>query len=309
MTSSFPRSLEAADDTFSKRVSETSGGRIDVQQFAAGEIVPGLQAFDAVSNGTVEMAWTLGEFYIGKDPTFKLLSGIPFGFEPLTHAAWRNQPEVAKAIASFLVKYNVVAMPCGVLGRNSDFVSRKEIRTPADLIGLKIRIGGMGGQMFTKLGAVPQQVAGGDIYPALEKRTIDAATWVDPARLEKLGFAKLAPNVYYPGAIEQGQIIDLIVSINFWNSLGPAGQQMLRQECSNNLVAQNVATLENNKLAIERMGRSGAKIAPLPKDVQLALLKAWDDLANEASTKNAVFKTLLESAVKRRDQMVSSSIR
>lgn len=309
MTSSFPRVLEAADDTFAKRVTEASGGRINVQNFAAGEIIPGLQALDAVSNGTVEMAWTVGEYYFGKDPAFKLLTGIPFGFDPLAHVAWRNQPEVAKATASFLAKYNVVATPCGLIGRNVDFASRKEIRAPADLKGLKIRIGGVGGQIFMKLGAVPQQIAGGDIYPALEKRTIDATTWVDPARLEKLGFERLAPNIYYPGAIEQGQIIDLIVSTNFWNSLGPAGQQLIRQECSNNLAAQNATTLESNKLAIERMGRSGARIAPLPKDVQLAVLKAWDNLASETSAKNAVFKALLESAVKRRDQMVSSSIR
>jgi TRAP-type mannitol/chloroaromatic compound transport system substrate-binding protein len=309
LTSSLPRSVEGGEDAFIKRLGEISGGRIDVRLFYAGEIVPGLQALDAVSNGTVEMAWSLGEFYYGKDPVFKLLSNIPFGFEPLTHVAWRSQSDVAATIETFLAGYSVFAVPCGLLGRYSDFASRKEIRTVSDLNGMKIRAGNFDGQVLSRLGVVNQQIAAGDIYPSLERRTIDASVWADPHRLEKLALQKVAPNIYYPGSLVPGATIDLFISTGFWKSLGPTGQQYVRQACSDSLVSQNTITLANNQSAVDRMRRDGANIAPLPKDVQRALVKAWDGLAGEISGKNRVFKTLLDSAMLRRNEMLSSSIR
>jgi hypothetical protein len=148
LTSSYPRSLEGGEDTFVKRLSEITRGRIEVQHFYAGEIVPGLQSFDAVSNGTVEMAWAPGELFFGKDAAFRLLSGIPFGFEPMTHVAWRDQSDVATAVEGFLAGYSVVAVPCGLIGLYSDLISGRQIRTVSDFNGLKLRVGGLDGQIF-----------------------------------------------------------------------------------------------------------------------------------------------------------------
>lgn len=196
-----------------------------------------------------------------------------------------------------------------MIGRYADLISRKPIRTVSDLNGLRFRIGGVDGQIFGKTGAVLQKMQASEIYSALERGAIDAVYWVDPYRLEKKGFQKIAPNIYYPGSVAQGAIIDLFISTKFWKSLGPTGQQNIREACSENLRVQNAASLANGRLAVERMSNSGAKIAPLPKDVQRALVRSWDELAREISGRSRVFKTLLDSAVLRRDQMVSSSIR
>ena len=309
LTSSMPRSLEAGEDGFTKRLREIAGNRIDVTVFYAGEIVPGLQALDAVSNGTVEMAWTLGEYYAAKDPAFKLLSGIPFGFDPMTHVAWRSQSDVAATIDGFLAGYNVVAVPCGLFGDHPDFASRKDIRAVSDLTGLKLRAGGMVGQILAKAGVVNQAIAGGDVYDALRKGAIDAAVWADPNRLEKVGFQKVAPNIYYPGMVTPGTVIDLLISAGFWKSLGTGGQQLVREACADNLRSMDALTLASNKAAVGRMASSGARVAPLPRNVQRALVACWDELAAEYSGKNKVFKTLLDSAARRREQLVSSSIR
>lgn len=296
-------SPEAGEDAFIKRLDEIARGRVDIQVFQAND------AFDTVSNGAVEMAWGAGELFASKDPAFRLLSGIPFGFEAMTHAAWRNQSDVAAVIEGFLAGYGVVAVPCGVIGRYADLISRKPIRTVSDFNGLKFRIRGVDGQIFGKTGAVLQRLSTAEIYPALERGMIDAVYWTDPDRLEKRGFQKIAPNIYYPGSVAQGAIIDLFIATRFSKSLGPTGQQNIRQACSDNIRAQHSASLANNRLAVERMSNRGARIAPLPTDVQRALVRSWDELAREISGKSRVFKILLDSARLRRDQMVSSSIR
>src|SRR6185437_10072046 len=119
----------------------------------------------------------------------------------------------------FFKKFGVIAFPCGNTGTQMGGWFRKEIKTVADLSGLKFRIGGIAGQVLQKVGVVPQQLAGGDIYPALEKGTIDAAEWVGPYDDEKLGFYKVAPHYYYPGWWEGGPMLLSFVNLDKWNAL------------------------------------------------------------------------------------------
>ena len=183
LTSSFPKSLDTiygASEVFTKAVAEATDNKFQIQGFAAGEIVPGLQAADAVSNGTVEMAHTASYYYVGKDPTFALFTAQPFGLNARMQLSWMHFGGALDLANEFYKKYNFMALPAGNTGTQMGGWFRKEIKEVADLQGLKFRIAGFAGQIFSKLGAVPQQVAGGDIYPALEKGTIDAAEWVGP---------------------------------------------------------------------------------------------------------------------------------
>ncbi len=201
LTSSFPKSLDTiygGAETISKQVAELTDNKFQIQVFAAGEIVPGLQALDAVSNNTVEMCHTCSYYYVGKDPTFAIGTAVPFGLNARQMNAWLFQGGGNELFNEFYKKFNVYGIPAGNTGAQMGGWFRKEIKTVADLQGLKMRIAGITGQVLAKLGVVPQQVAGGDIYPALEKGTIDAAEWVGPYDDEKLGFNKVAPFYYYP---------------------------------------------------------------------------------------------------------------
>src|SRR5947209_1686124 len=195
LTSSFPKSLDTifgAAEVFAKAVAEATDNKFQIQTFAAGEIVPGLQAADAVTNGTVEMCHTASYYYVGKDPTFAFGTAVPFGLNSRMQNAWQFFGGGQDLMNEFYKKYNIFATPCGNTGAQMGGWFRKEIKEPSDFGGLKMRIGGYAGRVIQKLGAVPQQLAGGDIYPALEKGTIDAAEWVGPYDDEKLGFNKVA---------------------------------------------------------------------------------------------------------------------
>ena len=206
-TSSFPKALDTiygGAETFAKYVSEATEGNWTIQNFAAGEIVPGLQAADAAAAGTVELCHTASYYYWGKDPTYALGTAVPFGLNNRQMNAWLYSGGGNELLNEFYATQSLYGLPAGNTGVQMGGWFRKEINTVADMQGLKMRIGGMGGKIIEKIGVVPQQIAGGDIYPALEKGTIDASEWVGPYDDEKLGFYKVAQYYYYPGWWEGG---------------------------------------------------------------------------------------------------------
>ncbi|MFL4978863.1 MAG: TRAP transporter substrate-binding protein, partial [Xanthobacteraceae bacterium] len=234
LTSSFPKSLDTlwgAAEVFAKSVAEATDNKFQIQAFAAGEIVPGLQAADAVTNGTVEMCQTAAYYFIGKDPTFALPCAVPFGPNARQQNAWQYHHGGIELMNEFFKIYNIYGLPAGNTGCQVGGWFRKEIKEAGDLNGLKFRIGGFAGRVLAKLGVVAQQIAGGDIYPALEKGTIDAAEWVGPYDDEKLGFQKVAQFYYYPGWWEGGTQIHHFINIDKWNQLTPTYKSIVRTAC------------------------------------------------------------------------------
>jgi TRAP-type mannitol/chloroaromatic compound transport system substrate-binding protein len=183
MASSFPKSLDTifgAGELIGQRVSELTGGKFTLRVFAGGEIVPALQVLDAVQNGTVECGHTAPYYYVGKDPAFAFGTNVPFGLNARQQNAWWYEGGGRQAMAPLFKDYGIVEFNAGNTGAQMGGWYRNEIRNVADLKGLKMRIGGLAGQVIARLGAVPQQIAGGEIYQALERGTIDAAEWVGP---------------------------------------------------------------------------------------------------------------------------------
>ncbi len=216
LASSFARSLDTiygAAENMSKRVAAATGGKFQIQVFAGGEIVPPLQVLDAVQNGTVQCGHTAPYYYWGKDPAFALGTAVPFGLNARQMTAWQLFGGGLDLLREFYKGYNIYNIPCGNTGAQMGGWFRKEMKSPADWKGLKMRIGGFAGTVIAKLGAVPQQLGAGDIYPALEKGTIDAAEWVGPYDDEKLGFNKVCKYYYYPGWWEGGPELDTFVNI------------------------------------------------------------------------------------------------
>jgi TRAP-type mannitol/chloroaromatic compound transport system substrate-binding protein len=298
LTSSFPKSLDTlwgASEDVAKIVSEATDNKFQIQTFAAGEIVPGLQALDAVTNGTVEMAHTSSYYYVGKDPTFAFGTAVPFGLNSRMQNAWQFFGGGMDLLNEFYKKYNVYGIPCGNTGCQMGGWFRKEIREPSDFNGLKFRIGGYAGRVLQKLGCVPQQIAGGDIYPSLEKGTIDAAEWVGPYDDERLGLQKIAPYYYYPGWWEGGAMIHNFINIDKWNALPATYKSVIRtcSEMANTWMQSKYDAV--NPAALKRLVAAGAKLQPFSPVIMEACLKAALDLYHEVAATNADFKKVFES--------------
>ncbi len=297
-TSSFPKSLDTLYGTaeiFAKAVAEATDNKFQIQVFAAGEIVPGLNAADAVTNGTVEMAHTASYYYVGKDPTYAFATTVPFGLNSRMQNAWMFFGGGMELMNDFFKRANIYAIPCGNTGAQMGGWFRKEIREPADFNGLKFRIGGYAGRVLQKLGVVPQQIAGGDIYPALEKGTIDAAEWVGPYDDEKLGLQKVAQYYYYPGWWEGAAMLHNFINIDKWNALTPTYQSIVRtaSEMANGWMQAKYDAV--NPPALRRLIAAGAKLMPFSTPVMEACLKASLDLYHEVSATNPEFKKVYDA--------------
>ncbi|KAA0582731.1 TRAP transporter substrate-binding protein [Azospirillum sp. Sh1] len=304
LASSFPKSLDTiygAADTIAARVAAATDGKFQIRPFAAGEIVPGLQVLDAVQNGTVECGHTASYYYVGKDPTFTFDATVPFGLNARQQNAWIYNGGGMPLLREFFDGYGVVNFPAGNTGVQMGGWFRKEIKTVEDLKGLKFRIGGFAGQVLAKLGVVPQQIAGGDIYPSLEKGTIDAAEWIGPYDDEKLGFNKVAKYYYYPGWWEGGLNVSLLVNKQQWEQLPKQYKAVLEAACFEANLTMNAKYDAENPAALKRLVGGGAQLRPFPRDVMEACYKAAIELYDETAKSNPKFAKIYEQWKKFRD--------
>jgi TRAP-type mannitol/chloroaromatic compound transport system substrate-binding protein len=298
LSSAFPKSLDTVygvSEVFAKIVYEATDGKFHLQTFAAGELVGAFQAFDAVSNGTVEMIHAPGYYYVGKDPTFALLTDIPFGLNARQKYAWLYEGGGNDLANGFLAKHNVHVIPGGSTGAQMGGWFRREIRSVADLQGLKFRIAGLAGQVLQRLGVVPQQIPGAEIYPALERGTIDAAEWIGPYDDEKLGFHKVAPFYYYPGFWETGPNSHFWFVKAKWEELPKSYQAIVASAADRAAVLQLAKYDARNPAALRRLVAGGAQLRAFPQDVMEAAFRTANELYDEISARNGEFKRIYES--------------
>ena len=293
LTSSFPKSLDTiygAGEHFARRVAQLTDNKFQIRVFAGGEIVPPLQALDAVQNGTVECCHTAPYYYVGKDPTFAFDTAVPFGLNTRQHNAWVFHGGGQELMREFYKDYNITSYTLSHTRAQMGGWFRKEIKTVEDLKGLKMRIGGFAGQVLAKLGVVAQQIAGGDIYPALEKGIIDAAEWVGPYDDQKLGFNKVAPFYYYPGWWEGGAALSLFVNQKAIDTL-PEVYRNAIEVAAGETVAWSVAKYDaQNPRALRELVANGTKLSPFPAPVLEACFNAAQELYTETCAANPRFK-------------------
>jgi TRAP-type mannitol/chloroaromatic compound transport system substrate-binding protein len=305
MTSSFPKALDityGAAEQFCKCVSDLTEGRFQIQQFAAGEIVPGLQALDAVQNDSVEMAYTGALFYAGKDPTFALGASVPFMMNPRQQHAWFYHASGNELFNDFLAKYNVVGFPCGNTGMQWGGWFRKEIKSAADLQGIKMRIAGLAGRVAVGVGIVPQQTAPGDIYPALERGAIDAVEYIGPYDDEKLGFDKIVKFYYTPGWQEGGTVFHTMINKTKWAELPKSYQRAIEisaQAATTSMLAHYDA---KNPEALRRIIANGVKVSVFPPDVIEKMYASAEDLYKGLIASNESFAKIYASQKEFRDR-------
>lgn len=307
IASSYPKALVTiygAMEMFTKRVGELTNGRFSISLHAAGELVPAFQVLDAAQNGTVEAGHTASYFYIGKDPAFGFGTALPFGLNSRGQNAWMYEGGGEKLLEPFYDSYGVKHLPVGNTGAQMAGWYRKEIKSVADLNGLKFRVGGLAGMVLAKLGVVAQQLPAGDLYTALEKGVIDAAEFVGPADDEKLGLHKVAKYYYYPGWWEGAAHLSLFINQKAWAALPPLYQAAMRTAAMESVTWSTAKYDAMNPQSLRRLVSEGALLRAFPKPVTQAAYKAAGELYSELSAKSPAFKRIYVEWLKFRNEQI-----
>jgi TRAP-type mannitol/chloroaromatic compound transport system substrate-binding protein len=297
LTSSFPKALDTlfgVNDVFAAKVKAMSGGKFEITTHAPGELVPAFGTVDALQNGTVEAANTAPYYYFGKDETFALGCAIPFGLNSRQMTAWMIEGNGLKLMREFYAGYNIINFPMGNTGAQMGGWFRKEIKSLADFKGTKFRCGGFAGKVVERIGGVPQNIPGGEIYQALEKGTIDAAEWVGPYDDQKLGFQKVAKNYAYPGWWEGGPQLDLHINTKAWEALSAENKAIVESAAAFAHVDMQAKYDGKNAAALKQLVAGGAKLFPFPKDLMDAAFKEAMALYSEISAKNPKWKKVYD---------------
>ncbi|MGD8395727.1 MAG: TRAP transporter substrate-binding protein [Candidatus Eiseniibacteriota bacterium] len=306
LASSFPRGLDTiygAAEVLAARLDTLSGGRFEVRPYPAGEIVPPLQVLDAVQQGTVHIGQTASYYFTGKNPALAFDTCVPFGLTARQQTAWLLEGGGLELIHELLADFNIVSFPSGNTGAQMGGWFQREIATPEDLRGLKFRIPGLGGEVMSRLGSTVQVLAGGDIFPALERGTIDATEWVGPYDDEKLGFYKVARFYYYPGWWEPGPSLSFYVNRDAWNGLPGVDQELFRtaaREAAGTMQARYDA---RNPAALARLLANGVELRRFSPAIMAAAEAAATDIMEEAAAGDATYRRVYETWSKARREL------
>ncbi|MGO3890629.1 MAG: TRAP transporter substrate-binding protein [Paenalcaligenes sp.] len=307
MTSTYGPSLPALFGTaqlFTKMVEEATEGNFQIRLYPAGEIVPGFEVMDAVGNGTVEAGQTASYYFYGKDPAFSFDTAVPFGLNARQMEAWMYEGDGMKLMRELFATRNIVNFPLGNTGTQMGGWYRKEINSVEDLKGLKMRTAGFAGEVLARLGVVPQQVPPGDIYPSLEKGTLDAVEFVGPVDDEKLGFHKVAKYYYYPGWWEGSAQVSLYINQDALATL-PKHYQEIIAICARAASGKMLTTYDTQGPgALRRLIASGAILKAFPRDVMDASFEASQVVYKEFCDQNAGFKKIYDNYMAFRDELV-----
>lgn len=307
LASSYPKSLDTifgAAQVMADRVAAATDGRFQIEVFGGGELMPGGQVMDAVQKGSVPIGHTTSYYYVGKDPAFAFETAMPFGMNSRQHTAWMLHGGGLQLTRELLAEYNVYNIPCGNTGAQMGGWFRKEINTLDDLKGLKLRIGGLAGQVMQRLGVLPQQIPGNDLYPALEKGAIDAAEWVSPYDDEKFGFQKIAKYYYTPAWWEGGAQLSMYVNMDEWKALPPAYQTILEDACAYAHISMQASYDAHNMAALKRLVGAGVELRFFPKAMMEAAQRETFALYEELAAKYPRFARIYGPWRKFRDEQM-----
>lgn len=305
VASSFPRGLDTifgAAEVLAKRVEGMSGGRFRIRVYPQGELVPGLQVLDAVEQGTVQVGHTAGYYFTGKNPALAFDTCIPFGLTSRQQTAWLTQGGGLELLRPLFAEFNVINFPAGNTGVQMGGWFKREIATVGDLEGLKMRIPGLGGQVMSRLGSTVQVLAGGDIYPALERGAIDATEWVGPYDDEKLGFHKVARYYYSPGWWEPGPNLSYYVNRSAWEKLPKEYQEMFEAAAAESATFMQARYDALNPQAFARLLDAGVQLRHFSDQILRAAQTATADLLEEEASGNPAYRKVYEAWKKVRSE-------
>ena len=298
MASAFPASLTqlgTLGKRYEERINRISGGNIEIRFFEPGALVPAFEIFDAVSTGAVDAGWSGSGFWAGKVPALQFFSSVPFGPEAGEYLAWIEFGGGRELFEEIYAPRNIHPIHCGMISPEGSGWFREEITSIEDLRGLKMRFFGLGGKVVEKLGVSAQLLAPGDIFPALELGTIDAAEFSMPAIDLDLGFHQIAKHYYFPGWHQPSSLLELIFNKDKWDALSPQQQLLIETTCGDS-VRWGIAEGEAIQFgALKELQSKGVTLHLWSPEILAALEAAWQEVVAEEAAKDADFARVWES--------------
>lgn len=305
MVTTWPKNfpgLGSAATNFSRLVDEMSEGRLTVSVYGAGELVPALGVFDAVSSGSVEAGHGAAYYWKGKNTATQFFTSVPFGMNAQEMNGWLYYGGGMELWREIYEPFNIVPFAGGNTGIQMAGWFNKEINTMNDIKGLKMRIPGLGGEVWNRAGGSSVNIPGGELYTALQTGVIDATEWVGPYNDLAFGFYQVADYYYYPGWHETGSTLELIVNKDAFEAL-PKDLQVI-VETASRMANQDMLdefTGRNNTALQELINTHKVDVRPIPKPVLLELQNIAHTIYSEESEKNPDFKRVYQAYKKFQD--------
>lgn len=298
MASVFPSGLAhfgPVGTRFAEQVTAITGGTVNIRFYEPGALVPPAQTFDAVAKGGVDAAYHSAGFTVGKFPQAAVFSTVPFGPSAGAYLAWYRQGGGREMHQALYAAHNVQVMNCWMLSPEAGGWFRKEIRSVDDLKGLKMRIAGYAGNVVQRFGVSAQMMAGGDIYPALERGTLDATEFSMPVVDLGAGFHQIAKHYYLPGWHQQATFHELLVNMDKWKALSDTQRVQIEAACDASLLHSYADAEATNFKALAEIKKKGVQVHTFSPEILTALRKAWEETAAELSAQSPEFKKAYES--------------
>lgn len=272
---------------FAKRVAEASDGQMQISVYGAGELVPALEVFSAVQQGSAEMGHGAAYYWAGKLPSAVFFTSVPFGLTAQQMNTWMYMDDGLKLWQELYNPHGLLPMPCGNTGVQMGGWFNREISTMADIKGLKMRIPGIGGQVWSKAGGTAILSAGGEIYTNLERGVIDGAEWVGPYHDSLMGFQKIAKYYYHPGWQEPGSVLELLINLKKWNELPTYLQKIIEMAAAESNVSILSDFESQNSIYLNKLREEKVDIRSFPVEVLAGLKKHSVEVLEEIAAKDA----------------------
>jgi len=304
MAGAFPSSmliLGPAQKRTVELINKLSGGSIDIKFFEPGALVPGSQYFDAVSNGSLDMAYTAAGYFTGKDIAFAMFTTVPFGPDAAEYLAWYEYGGGNQLMQELHMKYNIVARNCGIISPEASGWFRKEIKSLDDLKGLKMRFFGLGANVMQKMGVATQLLQAGEIFQARQLGTSDATEFSKPTMDLSLGFYQVAKFYYFPGWHQQTSIGQLYISKKKWDEFSEQQKFVVEWACKAQMLQELAESDGTQSAAMKELQSKGVQIKRWPPEFIKAYEAKWLEVVKEESAKSENFKRVWASYAKFRD--------
>ena len=307
MVTAWPKNfpgLGTGANLLAKTITEMSGGRIKVKVYGAKELVPAFEVFDAVSSGTAEIGHAGAYYWKGKAPAAQFFSAIPFGLTAQEMNAWLYYGGGLDLWRELYKPFGLIPAPAGNTGVQMAGLFNREIKSIEDLKGLKMRIPGLGGEVFRRAGGTPVSIPGGELFTSLQSGALDATEWVGPYNDLAFGFYKVAKYYYYPGWHEPGSTIEALINEKAFNALPKDLQSIVLAACKvTNMDMISEYTARNNQALDTLINKHNVKVLPLPDDVLKTLRQLSDQVVLELANTNPLAKTIYASVTQFRGQV------
>jgi len=298
MASWFPSSLTQLGTlgvSMTERLERVSGGNIQIKFFEPNALIPAKECFDAVAQGSVDSCWSVSGYWYGKEPATAMFTAVPFGPSAGEYLAWVYHGGGLELWDEIYARHGLKSLPCGIIAPEASGWFREEIKSIDDLKGLKMRFFGLGAKVMEKLGVSTQLLAGGDIFPALERGSIDATEFSMPAIDLNLGFYQVAKHYYFPGWHQQSTMFELLMNRERWDALSDTQRAQIEVVCGDNFREGLAEGEAIQAKALIELQEKGVQIHRWPQEILDVLEEKWNEVAAEDAARDETFKRVWES--------------